>query len=565
VTDTPGSPEPDPAEENRSLLSSSAVMAAGTVVSRLSGFVRAALLAAALGAYLHADLFNIANTVPNMLYILLAGGMFNAVLVPQLVRAMRTDADGGEAYTNRIITLAGVFLAVVTVLLVVGAPWLMRVFLDDAYFTPRLAEQRESAIDFARYCLPQVFFYGMFVLVGQVLNARGRFGPMMWAPITNNVISVLVLVVYLFVFGPAGQQDTSAYTSDQELLLGLGSTAGIVVQLLVLVPYLRAAGFRFRPRFDFRGTGLGHTLRLGIWTVLFVVVNQVAYTVVVSLASAGAASGLAGDEPGTGYTIYSQAFLLVMVPHSVITVSLATAILPRLSARAAEDDLAGVGRGVASTLRTALTLIVPFALLLPLVARHVAHVIYGWGAASQAYPDYELPLALFGVGLVFFTVHFLMLRGYYALERTRTVFWVQCVIAGTNIALALILTRTLTTDDVASGLVVAYVGAYAVGAVLSYAVLRHLVGSLETARLVRFLVRLLLAAAGASAVAWLARIALDASWADSESKLRALVLLVVVAAVDGVVFLLLARVLRITEVTSVISLLTNRLRRGRAA
>ncbi|HET9861615.1 MAG TPA: lipid II flippase MurJ, partial [Nocardioidaceae bacterium] len=236
------------AAENRSILSSSAVMATGTVVSRLSGFIRSALLAAALGAYLHADLFNIANTIPNMVYILLAGGIFNAVLVPQLVRAMKNDADGGEAYTNRIITLAGLFLAGVTAVLVLTAPWLMRVFLSPDYFTPELAEQRESIIDFARYCLPQVFFYGMFVLLGQVLNARGRFGPMMWAPIANNVISIFVLVVYLFVFGPAAKQDTSAYTTEQELLLGLGATLGIVVQMLVLLPYLKKAGFTYRPR-----------------------------------------------------------------------------------------------------------------------------------------------------------------------------------------------------------------------------------------------------------------------------------------------------------------------------
>ena len=168
-------------------------MAAGTVVSRMSGFVRNALLAAALGQQLHADVFTIANTVPNMLYILLAGGVFNAVLVPQLVRAMKNDADGGDGYTNRIITLAALFLAGVTAILVIAAPLLMRLFLSDAFFTPELAPQRESVIDFARYCLPQVFFYGMFVLVGQVLNARRSFGPMMWAPIANNVISVAVL------------------------------------------------------------------------------------------------------------------------------------------------------------------------------------------------------------------------------------------------------------------------------------------------------------------------------------------------------------------------------------
>ena len=138
-----------------------------------------------------------------MLYILLAGGVFNAVLVPQLVRAMKHDADGGEAYTNRIITLAGLFLAGMTAVLVLAAPLLMRLFLDDAFFAPELAAQRESVIDFARFCLPQIFFYGMFVLVGQVLNARGRFGPMMWAPIANNVISVAVLSSTSVVCGAA--------------------------------------------------------------------------------------------------------------------------------------------------------------------------------------------------------------------------------------------------------------------------------------------------------------------------------------------------------------------------
>ncbi len=247
------------------VLSSSAVMAAGTVVSRLSGFVRNALLAAALGQALHADLFTIANTIPNMLYILLAGGVFNAVLVPQLVRAQKFDPDGGDGYTNRVVTLAAVFLAGVTAVLVIGAPVVMRLFLDGSFFSPELAPQREAVIAFARYCLPQVFFYGMFVLVGQILNARGSFGPMMWAPIANNVISVAVLAIYLFVFGPvqdlcahgspgplalAGPGSTvGGFTAGQELLLGLGSTAGIVAQFVILLPFLKRAGFTFHPRF----------------------------------------------------------------------------------------------------------------------------------------------------------------------------------------------------------------------------------------------------------------------------------------------------------------------------
>jgi putative peptidoglycan lipid II flippase len=542
--------------ERRGVLANSAVMAAGTVVSRASGFVRSALLAAALGAGLHADLFNIGNTVPNMLYILLAGGVVNAVLVPQLVRAGRTDPDGGEAYTNRVITLALLFLGSVTVLLVIGAPWLMQLFLSHQYDDPDLAAQRESAIDFARYCLPQVFFYGMFVLVGQVLNARGRFGPMMWAPIANNVISVAVLVGYLVVYGPtpSGAED-GAFTAHQEALLGLGSTLGIAAQLLVLLPYLRSAGIRFRPRTDFRGSGLSHTLRLGVWTVLFVIVNQVAYTIVVRLASSGTATG---GEDGTGYTVYSQTFLIVMVPHSVVTVSLATAILPRLSARAAEGDRRGLARSLSDTLRTALVVVVPVAALLPVVAGDVARLIWGYGAAADDTGLYAPSLALFGAGLAFFTVHYLVLRGFYALEQNRTVFLIQCAVAATNMLAAVGLVAVTDPRHTAPALVLAYTASYAVGSALSYAVLRRQLGSLHSDRLLRFLVRLFLATAGATLAAGVAAYALHRVDATPPGWLAA-VWLAVVGCVDLAVLLLLARVFRLRELTTVVDLVGRRL------
>lgn len=556
--------EPEPDRDGApSLLSSSAVMAAGTMVSRFSGFVRSSLLAAALGLALHADLFTIANTIPNMLYILLAGGIVNAVLVPQLVRAMKAGEAEGAAYTDRVITLALAFLLIVTVALVVAAPWLMRLFLDAELFTPQFTEQRESAIMFARLCLPQVFFYGMFVLVGQVLNARGRFGPMMWAPIANNLVSTAVLVIYLVVFGAAREGETGGYTQGQELLLGLGSTVGIAVQLLVLVPYLRRSGYRFRPRWDFRDAGLGHTLRLGMWTVLLVVVNQIAYTVVVRLASGGTTDAVGEAGNGTGYTVYANAFLLIMVPHSIATVSLATAILPRLSAAAASADLAGVGRQVAGALRTAYAVIVPFALLVPVIATDLANVVWGWGAARDDYVDGVPTLTLFAPALVLFTAHYLMLRGFYALEQTRRVFWVQCVIAVTNVVLAVLLTRGAPPEQTAPRLVLAYGGAYLVGATLSYALLRRQVGGLQTSVLVRFLVRLVLAAGIATLVAAAVATGLDAVW-EGDSKLRALAQLVVVGVADAVVLVLLARALRLREVTEITGLVTSRLPGRRA-
>ncbi len=549
--------------DSSSILTSSAVMAAGTVVSRLSGFVRGILLAAALGVGLHADVFNIANTVPNMLYILLAGGVVNAVLVPQLVRAMKNDKDRGDAYTNRIITLASLFLGIVTVLLVVAAPLLMRLFLDPTYFTPALAEQRESVIAFARYCLPQVFFYGMFVLVGQVLNAHGRFGPMMWAPIANNVISVAILTAYLLIYGTAtGAEQHGGFSSGEEAMLGLGSTLGIVAQFMVLLPYLKASGFSYRPRFDFRGTGLGHTMRLGVWTVLFVVVNQIAYTVVVRIASSGTVgSGLGspGSSNGTGYTIYSNAFLLTMVPHSIITVSLATAMLPLLSRYAADGNLAAVGSSVSGTLRSAYALVVPVAALLAVMSLDTAHVIWGYGSAKDSYSNFAPSLALFGLGLVLFTAHYLVLRGFYALEQTRRVFWIQCAIAATNIVTAILLTRGAPDSETAPRLVLAYTCSYAVGATLSYTLLSREVGGLAGRRLMRFLVRLAIAVAISAGVAWGLRQGMNELVAGTGTW-NAVLDLVVIGVVYLTIYLGAARLLRISEVNDVMALVTRRLR-----
>ncbi len=566
---TPGGPATAPDTASRSLLSSSAVMAAGTIVSRLSGFVRGILLAAALGVGLHADVFNIANTVPNMLYILLAGGVVNAVLVPQLVRSMKNDADGGEAYTNRIITLAGLFLLIVTVGLVLAAPWLMRLFLDPHFFDPDRSAQLASVIAFARYCLPQVFFYGMFVLVGQVLNARGRFGPMMWAPIANNVVAVAVLITYLITLGPAeGAEKEGGFSAGAEALLGIGSTLGIVVQLLVLVPYLKSTGFTFRPRLDFRGSGLGHTLRLGVWTVLFVVVNQIAYTVVVRLASRGTVGagadgpGGPGDPVGTGYTIYSNSFLLAMVPHSIITVSLATAMLPLLSSYAAESRLRDVGRAVSSTLRSAYALVVPVAVMFSVMSLDIANVIWAYGSAEKDFANFAPTLALFGIGLVLFTAHYLMLRGFYALEQTRRVFWIQCGIAVTNIVAAVLLTRGAPPSQTAPRLVIAYACSYAVGALTSYVLLSRTVGGLEGRRLVRFLVRLVIAVALSGSAALGLREVMS-ELAPGTGKLHALLDLAVVGAAFAGIYLGAARLLRITEVSDVTQLITRRLVRRR--
>jgi len=550
VTDQPLDPALDEAEEQSSLLSHSAVMAAGTTVSRLSGFVRAALLSYALGRSVHADVFTVANTLPNMLYILLAGGVFNAVLVPQLVRSIRNDPDKGDAYTSRVITVAGIFLVVVTVVLVVAAPLIVDIVTSG--YDPAV---RDSAIAFTRFCLPQVFFYGMYVLVGQILNARGSFGPMMWAPIANNVIAVVVVLIYVLGFGQAeGDEVYGPFTSGQEALLGIGSTLGIAVQLLILVPYLRRSGFVYTPRLDLRGSGLGHTLRLGIWTVLFVVVNQVAYVVVQRLATSGAAS----SPDGTGATIYTNSFLVVMVPHSIVTVSLATAMLPRLSAHAASGDRPALAASLSHTLRSALAVIVPFVALLPVIAPDLARVVFAHGAAADGGVDAYVPtLSMFGLGILFFTFHYLVLRGFYALEQNRAVFFVQCGVAATNIAAAVALVRATSAEHTSPALVGAYAASYVVGSLVSYLLLRQRLGGLRSRRLVVFGGRLVIATGLATGLTLPVARVLD-GLADDPGLVVAAVRLLCVGAVDVLLFLVFARLLRISEVSDVLATFTRR-------
>ena len=546
-----------------SIISASTVMAAGTVVSRLTGFVRASLLAAAIGLTLHADVFNVANTIPNSLYILVAGGVFNSVLVPQLVRAIKNDEDGGDAYANRIITLGALVLAGVTAVLVLLAPWLLRLLADDSFFTdPALAAERESLIDFARWCLPQIFFYGMFVLLGQILNARGRFGPMMWAPIVNNLISIAVIVTYMVVY--AGEPASGGYSVQQEVLLGLGSTLGIVAQAAVLIPYLRASGFLIRPRMDFRGAGLGHTLRLGLWTIGFVIVNQIAFYVMVHRATSGTTTAATegSAETATGYTVYANAFLLTQVPHSIVTVSLATAVMPLLSRLAADDRRHDVATELSGALRLALAVIVPFAVALTVLGPALATVMFSWGQAAGDTSGLGTTIIAFAPGVLMFSVHYMVLRGFYALEDTRTPFFIQCVVAAVNIAFTIGLTMAVVPANVAPALALAYGCAYLVGGLLSLGVLSRRLGGLAGVALLGFIARAVAAAVPAAVLVWLAIAALGEVGLDADDKGDSLVLLAVGGLVGAVVYVVGARLMRITEVTRISSMLLSRVRRG---
>jgi putative peptidoglycan lipid II flippase len=540
-------------------LRSAAVMAAGTILSRVTGFARITLLAAAIGTGLRNDVFTVANTIPNSLYILLAGGVFNTVLVPQLVRAIKQHDDGGQDYTDRMITAGFVLLGVLTTACVLAAPWIARLFMPDEMMSPGRAAQRAEIEFFTRLCLPQIFFYGAFVLVGQVLNARGRFGPMMWAPIANNVVAGGSIVAFMLLYRTG---DTPATYSDGEsLLLGLGHTAGIALQLALLWPYLKASGYSYRPRFGLKDTGLARTAKLGVWTVLFVAVNQITLVVVYRLALAGTASAAEGQQ-AAGVFAYSTAMLIFLVPHGIITVSLATATLPRMSALAAEGNAAEVSRTSAAAIRQALAIVVPAATAMFAFALPLMLLIAGHGAAGGQTEAMALTLMVLSLGLVPFTVQYFQLRTFYAFEDTRTPFFIQCVIALVNIGAALLGVRVvLGSDDLrfsAIALAAAYTLAYTVGVFVSRMVLRRRAPRVRGAGITLPAIGMAVAAVAAAGIAWVLVLGLD-SLVSVGDPVWSILALLLGAAIMLPVYAGLARVLHIHEVNALVGAVAARL------
>lgn len=482
----------------RKLLSASALMASGTLISRILGMLRVALIAFIFAnGTRQADMLGIATMVPNAIYILFAGGALNTVLVPQIVRAIKNDDDGGEAYTNRIMTAFMIVVGVVAVVATIAAPLVTSIYTDSAWREPALSEQYASMVALTYLTLPQIFFYGAFFLFAQVLNARDKFGPMMWAPIANNVISVLVLGTYFLVWGNEGDK-SAAFSTGQILTLGIGSTLGIVTQSLVLIPFLRKVGFRFRPRFDLKGTGLGHTFSLTKWTLGFVAVNQLALVVVNRLATTATAGGV-----GAGVNVYNNAHLLWILPHSLVTTSLATAMLPNASRLAASQNMRGVAEEMTKTIRLALIFIVPATALFLSLACLTANILFGHGRGGNDAQWVGWALMAFAVGLIPFTVQFVCLRTYYAMEDTRTPFLLQIGIAGLNAGGALLFVWWVNDPSlVATALALSYSLAYLIGVFVSWQLLRRRLPDINGRAIAMHLVRLLLGAAPAAVGAY---------------------------------------------------------------
>jgi putative peptidoglycan lipid II flippase len=538
-----------------SLLKSSAVMAAGTLVSRLTGFVRTIVITAALGAGLLGDSFTIAYTLPTMVYILTVGGGLNSVFVPQLVRSMKEDPDGGEAYASRLLTLVMVALGAVTALVVLGAPLLIRVQ------SPTIADNvaaNSVAVTFARYCLPTIFFMGIHVVMGQILNARGRFGAMMWTPVLNNIVMIFTFGSFIWVYGTSAHTQMGVQTIPPEgvRLLGIGTLLGLVVQSLAMIPYLREAGFRFRPRFDWRGHGLGKTVALAKWTMLFVLANQAGLLVVTELSTA---AGQASGRPGTGFLAYTNAQLIWAMPQAIITVSVMAALLPRISRAVADGDPGAVRDDISQGLRNSAVMIVPASFAFVALGVPICTLLYSSSDKAAAVSMGYILMA-FGVGLIPYSVQYVVLRGFYAFEDTRTPFYNTVIVAICNAAGSALCYVLLPARWAVIGMAGVYGLAYAVGVGVAWRRLsRRLGGDLDGPHVLRSYARLCLASVPAALVG--GALAYLTTRTLGYGTLGSIAALVVGGVALLAVFVVAARRLRIQEMNSVLGMVRGRLGR----
>jgi len=543
-------PAESAAQDPGTLARASGTMAVGTLFSRGTGFLRVAAIGAAIGARQAGDAYNIANVLPNIVYELLLGGVLTSVVVPLLVSAARRDPDGGQAYTQRLLTLVGLLLGLTSVVAILAAPLLIGLYGHLA------GEQREAAVTFARFFLPQIFFYGVGATIGAVLNTRGRFAAPMWAPVLNNLVVLATVAVY---FTLPRARPGELLSTAQTLTLALGTTAGIVVQTVALLPSLRASGFRWRPRFDFRGTGLGAAGRLAGWVLLYVVVNQLGYLVVVRLATA--AGRAAGASAAAGYSPYFYAFTIFSLPHAVVAVSVITALLPRMSRQAGDGRRDALGAELSSGLRLAAVVLVPAAVAYVVLGPLVGTAVFNHGRVGIADArQIGLVLAAFAVGLVPFSAFQLQLRAFYALQDTRTPALVNIGVNAVMVAVDLVLYVVLPADDRVIGLALGYAASYAVGFGLTNAVLRRRLAGRRDEHVLRTHVRLLAAAVVAAAPTYAA--AHLTGRVAGTGAAGSTVALAVALVVGTACYVLVARRLRVPELTALAASLPMRRRRA---
>lgn len=469
-----------------SLGRASAILGAGTLVSRATGLVRYVVLVAALGSVSApaADAFAIANQLPNNIYAIISTGLLTGVILPQIVKAA-AHRDGGSAFVSKLITLGTVALLAITAIAVAAAPFI--VFLYGSQLSP---ETLALTTAFAYWCLPQVLFYGLYALFGEVLNARKVFGPYTWAPIVNNLVSIAGFVVFIAVFGP--RTDSIGWTPAMVALVGATATLGIVAQAVLLLFFWRRAGLTIRIDFAWRGMGLRHMGKLAGWTLLMVIVGQIAGLVQTNVV--GAASAV-----GASAAALAAAWFVFILPYSVIAYSIGTPYFTQLSEHAA----AGRHDEVRTDLDTSVRALGVF-MFAALAAVAAASVPVSRILSKSPEQAVQLAwvLGAYLVGLVPLAVLFVVQRAFYAYHDTFRPFLFTLVQAVLVVATTLLSRALLAPEHLAAGIALGQSLAGIVQLAVALLLLRRKLGTLGMRRAAIATVRFFGAAIPAAAAGW---------------------------------------------------------------
>jgi putative peptidoglycan lipid II flippase len=532
------------------LFRASSVMAVGTIISRITGFIGGVIMIATLGTALLADAFNVANTMPNILYNLLVGGALTAIFVPQLVRAF-DDADGGHLFASRLVTTISGILLVLVIIGVIFAPQLVYIYAPS-FSTPGFETEREIAIAFTRYCLPQIFFLGLFTMLGQVANARGSFAPLMWAPIANNLVVIVVFSAFLIKW-PSVNVDS--ITSTQIQILGWGTTAGIIVQALILIPVVKRSGIKIRPKWGV--AGLGKSFSLAGWTLVYVLISQIGYLITVNVATTAAVdSAKAGITTGVGFTPFKNAYLIMLLPYSIVTISIVTALLPHMSKLAINKKVEDVKEQLLRAIKTVAVLTIPSSVAFLLFGPLITEVLFfGIDKNDGIYIGYVL--SALSLGLVAFSINLVLIRGFNAFEDTRTQVWSILIINIISVGLSYLFLAVLPSDWVTVGLGFAFSVSYLIGLFITLRLLKKHTGTIHIREFIGQHGRLL----SAALIAMLPIFAISQyfGWvgSDQSSLIRASELLFVIVA-GALGYFFAAKALRITEVSGITALILRR-------
>ncbi|GAA3753146.1 hypothetical protein GCM10022240_02680 [Microbacterium kribbense] len=463
----------------------SVLIGSGTIVSRLTGFLRTVVLVSAIGATTAAgNAFSIANSLPNAIYAIISTGLLTAVVVPQIVAAAR-HADGGTAFISKLFTLGTVVLVVVTAAAVAVAPWLVQLYAPG--FSPH---QQAVATAFAYWCLPQILFYGLYALVGESLNARNIFGPYTWTPIVNNLISIAGFGAFILLFGRS--ESITGWTPGMIALIGGTATGGIAVQALLLFVFWRRTRLSLRPDFRWRGVGLNQIGRLAGWTFLMVVLGQIAGIVQSRVISAAA-------ENDPGVFVSQNAWLLYMLPYSIIVLSIGTPYFTRLSEHAAAGRHDEVRADVGRSIRTLGVFIVIAAFALAAASVPASRIFTDSPAEASAA---AVVLVLFLVSLIPNALQFTIQRTFYAYNDTRTPFLFTIVQVAVVIGTAYLAKATLPIGWLAAGIALGQSIAAIVQLVVATWLLHRRIGRLDVAGWMLATGRFVVAAIPAGAVGW---------------------------------------------------------------